>query len=116
MRKLFYLKTCSTCQRINKSLKLDTVQMKNIKEEKITIDELEEMKNLAGSYQALFSKTAKKYKELGLKNKELTEEDMKNYILTEYTFLKRPVFILDDKIFIGSKTETVESVKSILNN
>ena len=116
MRKLFYLKTCSTCQRINKSLELDTIKLKNIKEEKITIDELEEMKKLAGSYQALFSKTAKKYKELGLKNKELTEEDMKNYILTEYTFLKRPVFILDDKIFIGSKAETVESVKSILNN
>jgi arsenate reductase (glutaredoxin) len=115
MKKLYYLKTCSTCQRINKSLNLTGVELKNIKEEKMSTEELEEMRKLAGSYNALFSRTAMKYKSLGLKDRTLSEEELKNYILDEYTFLKRPVFIIEDKIFIGSKANVVEELKKILN-
>jgi len=56
----------------------------------------------------LFSRRARKYKELGLKDQTLTEEDYKNYILSDYTFLKRPVIIDKDKIFIGSDKKNLE--------
>ena len=69
------------------------------------------MKALAGSYEALFSRRARKYKELGLKDQTLTEEDYKNYILSDYTFLKRPVIIDEDKIFIGSDKKNLESLE-----
>ena len=60
------------------------------------------MKKLSGSYESLFSRRALKYKALGLKDKVLTEEDYKNYILEEYTFLKRPVILFEGQIFVGN--------------
>ena len=118
MNKVYYLKTCSTCSRINKELGISEAnfEMQNIKTEPITKAQLEEMQNLAGSYEALFSKRSQQYKALGLKDKNLTEEDMKNYILEEYTFLSRPVFIIKGKIYIGNSKENVETVKVVLEN
>ena len=86
--------------------------MQDIKTQKITAAQLDEMKKMAGSYEALFSRRALKYKELGLKDKQLTEKDYRNYILEEYTFLKRPVTIIADKIFIGSEKKAVEALKN----
>ena len=86
--------------------------MQDIKTKKITAAQIEEMKKMAGSYEALFSKRALKYKELGLKDKQLTEKDYKNYLLEEYTFLKRPVTIIDNKIFIGSQKKEVEALNN----
>lgn len=89
--------------------------MQEIKTEKITASQLDEMKKLAGSYEALFSRRAIKYKQLGLKEKPLTEKDYRKLILDEYTFLKRPVVIVNDKIFIGSEKKTVAALKQALN-
>ena len=102
MKKVYYLKTCSTCIRILKDLNLSSeFVLQDIKTEEITVSQLEEMSVLAGSYEALFSKRAKLYKEMDLKNQKLEEHDYKQYILEHYTFLSRPVIIIDDAIFIG---------------
>jgi arsenate reductase len=114
MKKIYYLGTCSTCAAIMKETGINSAsgfEMQDIKTNKITAKQLEEMKKLAGSYEALFSRRALKYKELGLKDKQLTEKDYRNYILEEYTFLKRPVVIMGDKIFIGSEKKNVELLK-----
>lgn len=112
MKKIYYLKTCSTCQRILKEIEAEKhgFELHNIKEESITVKQIEEMKTLAGSYEALFSRTAMKYKSLGLNDKILNEEDYKNYILEEYTFLKRPVTILGNQIFVGNSKKTVAAL------
>jgi arsenate reductase len=65
---------------------------------------------LSGSYQSLFSRRAKKYKAMDLKNQSLTEADIKQLILDEYTFLKRPVIIYQDKIFIGNSKNNIEAL------
>lgn len=112
MKKVYYLKTCSTCARILKDLELSSeFILQDIKTEKITVKELEFMKELAGSYEALFSKRSKLYKEMDLKNQKLEEPAFKKYILEHYTFLSRPVIIIDDAIFIGNSKKTIESVK-----
>jgi len=113
MKKVYYLGTCSTCAAIMKEtgITADNFRTQDIKTEKITSAQLDEMKKMAGSYEALFSRRAMKYKELGLKDKQLTEKDYRNYILEEYTFLKRPVVIINDKIFIGSEKKNVEELK-----
>lgn len=85
--------------------------MQDIKFEKITAEQLDEMKKMTGSYEALFSRRALKYKELGLKDKNLTEKDFRKFILDEYTFLKRPVVIINDQIFSGSEKKTIEALK-----
>jgi arsenate reductase len=78
------------------------------------VEALEEMHSLSGSYEALFSKKAQLYKSMDLKNRLLSEEDFKNYILEHYTFLNRPVFIIDDKIFIGNgQKNIIEVIKAL---
>jgi len=113
MKKIYHLGNCTTCQAIIKETGIGDKDfvMQDIKFEKITPAQLEEMKNMAGSYEALFSRRALKYKELGLKDKKLGEKDYRKYILDEYTFLKRPVVIIDDKIFVGSEKKNVEALK-----
>ncbi|MFH6984095.1 arsenate reductase family protein [Marinoscillum luteum] len=115
MKKVYYLSTCSTCTRIMKELGIgEEFVTQDIKKEPITEAQIEEMQALAGSYEVLFSRVAMKYKAWGLKEKNLTEEDYKRYILEEYTFLKRPVFIIDDQIFIGNSKKNVELVKDAI--
>jgi arsenate reductase len=116
MKKIYYLGNCTTWQAIIKETPVDNKGfiMQDIKFEKITPLQLDEMKKMAGSYEALFSRRAMKYKELGLKDKKLEEKDYRDFILDEYTFLKRPVIIIEDKIFVGSEKKTVESLKRIV--
>ncbi len=115
MRKIYHLANCTTCQRIIKELGgLKDFEKQNIKEEKITPQQLEKMKTMAGNYESLFSRRAMKYKAWGLKDKDLKEEDYKKYILEEYTFLKRPVVIIEDKIFIGNTKKTVQATYDCL--
>lgn len=110
-KKIYYLSTCNTCKRIMNEVGVDdSFEQQNIKTEKITEEQLTEMHQLAGSYEALFSRVSRKYKELGLKDKTLTEDDYKQYILDEYTFLKRPVFIIGDDIFIGNNKKNVAAL------
>jgi len=93
----------------------DSWEQQDIKTEKITTSQIEEMYSISGSYDALFSRRAMKYKSMGLKERGLSESDYKALILEEYTFLKRPVIILDDKIFIGNSKQVVTSVQEKLN-
>ena len=83
----------------------------DIKTQGITEEEIEELYNLAGSYEALFSRRARLFKERDLKNAKLLEEDYKNLLLEHYTFLKRPVIVNNDEIFIGNSKKTVEAAK-----
>lgn len=114
MKKVYYLSTCDTCKRIMNEVGVEGFEKQDIKTEKITNEQIEVMHSLAGSYEALFSKVARKYKELGLKERSLSEDEIKQFILDEYTFLKRPVFIIDKEIFIGNSKKTVEAIKSKL--
>lgn len=116
MKKIYHLSSCSTCVRIinELGLKEKKFEFQDIKTEKITSSQLAEMKKMAGSYEALFSRVAMKYRALGLDKKTLSEDDYKNYILEEYTFLKRPVIIIGNKIFIGNSKNTIATVKAEL--
>ena len=110
MKKIFYLKTCDTCKRILKSFPTEGFRFQEIKTEPITEEQITELKQIAGSYEALFSRRAKKYKEMGLKDVSLQESDYKHYILSDYTFLQRPVIVIDDQIFIGSGKKNLEAL------
>ncbi len=115
--KVFYLKTCNTSMRILKELEglIQDFERIDIKENPVTPEALDQMKKITGSYEALFSKRAKKYKEMGLKNMPLTDDDYRYYILQDYTFLKRPVFWLNDRVFAGNSKKTIEELKQTLS-
>ncbi|KAF2512034.1 arsenate reductase [Flavobacterium zhairuonense] len=115
MNKIYYLASCDTCRKIIKSLPENNLVFQDIRQNPITEAELEEMYKLSGSYEALFSKKAQLYKSMDLKNKNLTEADFKKYILEHYTFLSRPVFIIDGKIYIGNSQKNIAEVIKALS-
>lgn len=117
MKKIYHLNTCSTCQRIIKDLQpLVDFELQDIKTQPITNNQLEQMHSLSNSYEALFSKRAVLYRERNLKEQELSEDDFKSLILEQYTFLKRPVIIVDDQIFIGNSKKVVEAAKKAIHS
>lgn len=108
MKKIYHLSTCNTCQRIISEINPDSdVLLQDIKTASITDKQLTQMYDLAGSYESLFSKRAQLYRKRGLNEQELTENQFKELILEQYTFLKRPVMIVNDKIFIGNSKKVI---------
>lgn len=116
MKKIYHLSTCDTCKKILKELDPPAnYELQDIKENPLTEEQLEELKHLSGTYEALFSKRARLYKERDLKNKQISEEDYKNLLLEHYTFLKRPVIVNGQKIFIGNSKKEVAAAKASLS-
>lgn len=115
MKRIFYLSTCDTCKRILNIWNTDSVEFQDIKTEPMTADQVDHIIGLAGSAEALFSKRARKYKELGLKDQDLSDAEVRELIINEYTFLKRPVLVLGDKIFVGNSKKVVEAAAEALS-
>ncbi len=114
MKKFFYLETCNTCQRIMKELNLGhEIELREIKSETLNEEEVDRLGKKAGSYEAIFSKRARKYLELGLNEKTLTEQDFRKYLLTDYTFLTRPVFETSEEAIAGNAKKQVEAMKAL---
>ena len=109
--KVYFLQTCDTCRRILKEVNLEGFERQEIKANPVTVSQLEEMYSFSNSYEALFNKRAKKYKAMGLKNELITEKEYRQFILDEYTFLKRPVFIVGNDIFIGNSKKEIDRLK-----
>ena len=113
MNKAFILSSCSTCQRIIKEIGWSG-EIQNIKEKNIDAKTLDKIAKDHGGYEAVFSKRAMKYRSLGLNEMDLKEKGYKAWILKEYTFLKRPVFIIGDQSFAGNSKKVVASIKEAL--
>lgn len=115
MDRVYFLSTCNTCNRILKELPRNKILQIDIKKQPLSESEIDILGQLVGTYQALFNKQAVLYKKLELKNKLLQESDFRSFLLAHYTFLRRPVFVIGNEIFIGSKPETIARIKEILN-
>lgn len=113
--KIYHLTHCGTCKKILGALNLKTCELQDIKVRSITASELDELAKLSGSYEALFSRNAMKYRSMGLNTKILHEKDYRDLILSEYTFLKRPVIKIGNKIFIGHTNLAIEGAKRLLS-
>ena len=116
MKKVYHLSTCSTCKRILNEINTADFLIQDVKNEAITETQLNEMHRLSLSHEDLFNKRAIKYRSMGLNNKKLNEADFRSLLLEEYTFLKRPVFIVHNKIFIGNSKKNIEALKTALAN
>lgn len=108
---IYHLANCSTCKRILAQIpNIERFTLHELKTEPITAAQLDELKELAGSYEALFSRVAMKYRSMGLNEMTLTEKDYRKYILEEYTFLKRPTIVIGKQVFVGSAPKTVKAM------
>lgn len=111
MKKVFYLKTCDTCLKILKQFDLKDFIKREIKTEPITEEEIEDMYKISKSYEALFNKKSTQIKLQELDLKTLKEEDFKKLLLNHYTFLKRPVFLNENEIFVGNEKANILNLK-----
>lgn len=111
MKKVYFLQTCDTCRRILKEVNLEDFELREVKAKPITVVQLEELYAHTKSYEALFNRRAKLYKQMDLKNQNLSETDYRQFILDDYTFLKRPVFIVENEIFVGNSKKVIDDLK-----
>ncbi len=117
MKQIYHLETCKTCQKALALLDPDQeTELVEIKSQGISKEALEHMAQLAGSYEALFSRRAILYRQRNLGEQQLSEDDYKSLILEHYTFLKRPVVVTDSQIFIGNSKAVLEAAKSALHS
>ncbi len=117
MKKIFHLSSCSTNSKILKAINPGKdVVLQDIKQQNIDPETLDWLKEKVGSYEALFSKKAMKFRSLGLHEMKLSEQDYRKYMLEEYTFLKRPFMINGNEVFIGNTKAVVESAVSSFQN
>lgn len=113
---IFYLSTCDTCRRILKEIKAEQhgFVLQDIKTSPLTAEQVDTLKERAGSYESLFSRRAQQYKALGLGDQQLTEKDYRLYLLQHYTFLKRPVITFNGAMYIGSDKKNIRTLKEAL--
>lgn len=117
MRKIFYLSTCTTCKRILQEWNApEIIQLQDIKSQLYTENEIDEMKKMSGSYEAIFSKRSQKYKAWNVEESVKSDNDYRAFLLKDYSFLKRPVLIFDETIFVGNAKNTIEQGKQFLNS
>jgi arsenate reductase len=112
MKMVFYLGTCGTCKKIIQEADLVAkgFALQDIKKQPLSPEQLDSLKELAGSYESLFSRRSQQYAARGLKDQALSEADYRKLILEEYTFLKRPVVVDGERIYVGSEKKTVEAL------
>jgi len=112
MNKLYYLSSCSTCKRIINQWSLnESINRVDLKKNPLDEKQLNELFEITYSYEALFNKRAQLLKKLNLNFNILKENDFKKLLLTHYSFLKRPVLLLNNKIYIGNSQKTVEEAE-----
>lgn len=117
MNNFFYLDTCSTCKRIMKALSLsENVSLREIKSKPLNAEEVDRLAAKIGSYEAIFSRRAMKFRALGLHEKELTEKDYRHYLLEDYTFLKRPVLEAGSQVVAGNSKASVAQMQTALQS
>lgn len=115
MQKIYYLSSCDTCKRIMKETGTEGFELIDIKKENIGTADLSLAADKLGGYKALFNNRAQKIKVMGIDPKSASEDQLKDWILSEYTFLKRPVYFIGNEVFAGNAKATVEAIKFALN-
>lgn len=100
----YWLPNCSTCQKAKNFIERHGIrdyELRDIKENPLTHEEVEKMAKMLGGAEELFSKRAVKYREMKLNERELSSTEMLDLMADEYTFLKRPILVIDGKAEAG---------------
>lgn len=100
----YWLPNCTTCQKAKRRLdyhRLSITKLRDLREEPLSLEEVKNLAEKLGGVENLFSRRSVRFRELGLRDKELSENDMLDLMTTEYTFLKRPILVMNNKAIAG---------------
>jgi len=120
MKKIYFISTCTTCKIIIKKWNIsESIKKIDLKKHPLKESDLEELFNISKSYESLFNKRAVLFRHMKKNFKKINEKDYKKMLLSHYSFLKRPVLLINGKLFIGNSRETVKEaafeIKSTCN-
>lgn len=89
-------------------------QQIDLKVQNIQEADLDRIASVSGGYSKVFNRRARKFRAEGWHTMQLSETAYRDLILKEYTFLQRPVFVIDERVFVGNSKSTVEALKTYL--
>lgn len=100
----YWSPNCSTCQKAKKFVErhgIKDFELRDIKENPLSPVEVVRLVEMLGGANELFSRRAVKYREMKLNERELSETEMIDLMISEYTFLKRPILVIGDQAIAG---------------
>jgi arsenate reductase len=110
---VYGLPHCSTCQRALQHLRERGVAVqgfRDLKARPLSRAEVEELARKAGGAERLFSRRAMKYRQMGLHERQLAEDDLLRLMAEEYTFVTRPVIVRGDQATAGFSAKRVDEL------
>jgi arsenate reductase (glutaredoxin) len=108
---LYWLPHCDTCKKAAAFLQRKNVvvtRFHNLKTDMLTRQEIEKLAEMVGGVDQMFSQRAIKYRELGLNKREVSTNEMIEFMVADYTFIKRPVLVIDGKAISGFSEKSYE--------
>jgi arsenate reductase len=109
---LYWLPHCSTCQKAAQYLEQrghTVAKFRDIKSDPLDRSEVEQLTELVGGAGELFSRRARKYREMNLSERELSTDDMLKLMAEEYTFIKRPVLVSGNGAVAGFSAKSYDT-------
>lgn len=114
--KIYYLSSCSTSKKILSKIKsLNEFQLQDIKLNPLTAVDIDRMHDALGTYEIFFSKKSQLYRKLKLNEIALKEADYRKYLLSDYTFLRRPVAFFKGKFYLISLQKELDRMNADLD-
>ena len=106
---------CTTCIKAKNWLKSNNIDFieRDIKENNPTKDEIIKFHKLSKlDINKLFNTSGLLYKELNLKDKlkEMTLDEKYDLLASNGMLVKRPIIVLEDKVFFGFKEELLKTI------
>lgn len=100
----YWSPNCTTCQKAKRRLerhRVSVTKFRDIKEEPLEREEVEKLVKMLGGASELFSRRAVKYREMKLNERDLSDAEMIDLMTTDYTFLKRPILVVNGQATAG---------------
>lgn len=110
MLKVYGIKNCNKVRDTFKWLNENEIEYEfiNLKKEPLSEGKLDEFVHKVG-LDVLINKRGTTYRKLGLKDKDLSEDELFDVLLENQTMIKRPVLELDDAVMVGYDEDAFES-------
>jgi arsenate reductase len=110
---VYWLPYCTTCQKAvaylhGKGVRIDA--FRDLKAQRLEEAEVRDLARKVGGVEKLFSKRAMKFRQLGLHERELPEDEMVRLMAEEYTFVTRPVIVRGDRATAGFSARRVDAL------
>lgn len=112
---VYWLPYCTTCQKAVAYLQEKGVPIRgyhNLKEQPLSEDEVRDLAAKVGGVETLFSKRAMKYRQMGLHEQQLSDDDLVRLMAQEYTFVTRPVIVRGDRATAGFSAKKIDALTS----